>query len=339
MENNQPLEHPQIKGYYLVPDTDNVYVSRSGNILGRQLGVDVDPDKYTYVNIENKTYLVHRLVAKTFLPIPAALAGKEVIINHKDGNKRNNHVDNLEWCDYRHNLVHAYATGLKVDVREVHVMDIRTREVTIYYSLGDCARSFDVKAPTIHYCLRPHRKIMIHFGHYVMKDRDEPWPNIAACLANTFRPSEKKPVVVFEYDPSRVILFDTAKQAGEHLKVTDLAGILKKYTRNGHQYLMVDGKKVMYFSDCKEPLGSGYERVKYVHPRTVRGGNGGGGLKPTELRVRDLRTNEIVIYKSWKELAAKLNVNTNTLSRHVWRTKGNWKNVLQIEYATSPTNQ
>ena len=54
-----------------------------------------------------KHHLVHRLVAEAFLPNPNGY--KQV--NHKDENKLNNHVDNLEWCTQQYNL--AYGTGKK----------------------------------------------------------------------------------------------------------------------------------------------------------------------------------------------------------------------------------
>lgn len=56
-----------------------------------------------------KKYFIHRLVAKAFIPNPALY--REV--NHLDGNPSNNCVENLEWCDKRHNHLHAYATGLQ----------------------------------------------------------------------------------------------------------------------------------------------------------------------------------------------------------------------------------
>ena len=55
----------------------------------------------------NKT--IHRLVAETFIPNPNNLP----CINHKDGNKHNNCVDNLEWCTYSYNNKEAYRMGLK----------------------------------------------------------------------------------------------------------------------------------------------------------------------------------------------------------------------------------
>lgn len=58
----------------------------------------------------SKTFLVHRLVALTFIGSPPP---GRTDINHIDGNKTNNHVSNLEWCDNRHNILHAYRAGLR----------------------------------------------------------------------------------------------------------------------------------------------------------------------------------------------------------------------------------
>lgn len=55
-----------------------------------------------------KTVLVHRLVAYAFIP---EIEGK-TCINHIDGNPRNNHVSNLEWCTCKENMEHAFVTGL-----------------------------------------------------------------------------------------------------------------------------------------------------------------------------------------------------------------------------------
>ena len=54
-------------------------------------------------NGKRKTNLVHRLVAETFLPI----------INHIDGNKENNNIANLEFCNQSHNIKEAFRLGLQ----------------------------------------------------------------------------------------------------------------------------------------------------------------------------------------------------------------------------------
>jgi hypothetical protein len=56
------------------------------------------------------SYLVHRLVALAYLEVPDNY--KELQINHIDGVKSNNKVDNLEWCTNSENNEHAWNTGL-----------------------------------------------------------------------------------------------------------------------------------------------------------------------------------------------------------------------------------
>ena len=62
-----------------------------------------------YKNGKEKLLRVHRLVAMAFLPNPNNLPQ----VNHKDGNKQNNSVDNLEWCEQSYNMKHAFKTGLE----------------------------------------------------------------------------------------------------------------------------------------------------------------------------------------------------------------------------------
>lgn len=54
-------------------------------------------------NNQKKSFQVHRLVAKAFIPNPNDFP----IVNHKDENPLNNKVDNLEWCTQQHNVIHS----------------------------------------------------------------------------------------------------------------------------------------------------------------------------------------------------------------------------------------
>lgn len=106
--------------------------------------------------IAKKTKTVHRLVALAFIP---AEDGKD-FVNHKDGNKQNNVVDNLEWCTRSENMKHAYEYGLKNSngvkngrskLTEEDVSFIRTHHVRGDKDFGTTAlaRKFGVARQTI----------------------------------------------------------------------------------------------------------------------------------------------------------------------------------------------
>lgn len=59
---------------------------------------------WLYSNFNRKQFFVHTLVAITFIDNPHNYNQ----INHKDGNKLNNTIDNLEWCDAKYNMEHRY---------------------------------------------------------------------------------------------------------------------------------------------------------------------------------------------------------------------------------------
>lgn len=59
-------------------------------------------------NGKSKCLKIHRLVAEAFISNP----NNYNVVNHKDGNKQNNYVENLEWCTMAHNVKHAYKIGL-----------------------------------------------------------------------------------------------------------------------------------------------------------------------------------------------------------------------------------
>lgn len=61
------------------------------------------------LNGKRKHISIHRLVAKAFIPNPNSLPE----VNHIDGNKENNKVENLEWNNRKQNSLHAYKTGLR----------------------------------------------------------------------------------------------------------------------------------------------------------------------------------------------------------------------------------
>ena len=105
-------------------------------------------------NNKRHNKLVHRLVAKAFINNPENYA----VVNHIDGNKHNNSLENLEWCTSKENIHHAMRIGLRNDKGENNwghklsneqVIYIRNLYKTKQYTEKQIAEQYNVHEETI----------------------------------------------------------------------------------------------------------------------------------------------------------------------------------------------
>jgi len=141
----------QIKDYpcYMVSDLGRVKSLKFDK--EKILKGGIDTRGYRMVPLRNdkgrKTILIHRIVAFAFLDI---VDGKNCV-NHKDGNKTNNVLNNLEWCTQKENVKHSYQNGLckskegnsngRALLDEKKVLEIRSKQTS---KVCDLAREYNV---------------------------------------------------------------------------------------------------------------------------------------------------------------------------------------------------
>ena len=91
---------------YFVTESGAIFSTRRGSMRPRK--IHLINGGYVRINMrigdKTKCKLVHRIVAEIFVPNP----NNKPEVNHKDGDKLNNHADNLEWCSRSENLMHSY---------------------------------------------------------------------------------------------------------------------------------------------------------------------------------------------------------------------------------------
>jgi len=110
------------KRFKKIKDSRTYYVSKCGEVLNtnynnthkiRLLKKVKNRDGYFMLKVKKgeyfKYYSVHRLVAETYIPNPE----NKRVVNHIDGDKTNNHVNNLEWVTDSENVKHSYDLGLQ----------------------------------------------------------------------------------------------------------------------------------------------------------------------------------------------------------------------------------
>ena len=88
--------------------------SRFGRVIKQQIDVPGYARVELWKNGKGRKYLVHRLLAKAFIPNPDS----KPQVNHIDGDKSNNALTNLEWVTQSENQIHAYRTGLQVGCKK-----------------------------------------------------------------------------------------------------------------------------------------------------------------------------------------------------------------------------
>jgi hypothetical protein len=100
-----------------------------------------------YKNGKMKVYTIHRLVANAFLDKPQNLN----TVNHKDFNKLNNHVSNLEWCTNQYNIKHSRSTGIcsgeknpNSKLKETEVLEIRSKYKNGNYTYAMLSNEYGV---------------------------------------------------------------------------------------------------------------------------------------------------------------------------------------------------
>lgn len=105
--NEEWREIPSFNGFYEVSTKGQIRRKSTKKIIKQN-----DSHGYKTCTLKGKTLRVHRVVAEAFLKNDDNLP----IVNHKDGDKRNNNLENLEYSTYRDNIIHAYKMNLRPSI-------------------------------------------------------------------------------------------------------------------------------------------------------------------------------------------------------------------------------
>ena len=152
------------EGLYEVNETGIVRSTpRNGNgFKSHIMSQSVDSDGYLVFKARNglkvRTLKVHRVVAQAFIPNP----DHKPQVNHKDGNKQNPDMHNLEWVTASENIKHAKANGLQQDcsnrVKVTQIDRDTLQSIAVFQSLKEAEQITQIGWTGISAVLRGKRK-------------------------------------------------------------------------------------------------------------------------------------------------------------------------------------
>jgi hypothetical protein len=135
----------------------NIEITKDGKIFEngkeRKLSIRSKNAPYLCVTIQNKLYSVHRLVAEKYIPNPE----NKPQVNHINGIKTDNRIENLEWVTQSENTKHSYNfLGVKHNsdylrvLSDLEVSEIRKKYMPRVYTMEKLSKEYGVGIATIH---------------------------------------------------------------------------------------------------------------------------------------------------------------------------------------------
>lgn len=168
---NVLLDDGTLLNDYLISNYGQVYSFKTNKFL-----IPAERNGYLSVtlSINGESYpkRINRLVMMTFAPVPNA---NLLQVNHINGNKKDNHIWNLEWCTAKQNIIHAIENGLKPIGEEHHDAILTNKQVEQICEMLEkcysCEEMYNIIQPDIEYT--NFRKIVYHIRY------GESWQSIS----------------------------------------------------------------------------------------------------------------------------------------------------------------
>jgi hypothetical protein len=165
----QMKDIPNYEGRYAITNDGRVwsYPTKMGHHNGKYKSITLTSRGYPNVRFSDrkskaKAFLIHRLVAECFIPNPE----NKKTVNHKNGIKTDNRVENLEWMSHSENVQHSYDNGLEIASCEFRkytmkeVLEIKSLYKTGLYSHRKIGKMYNISHGTVGAIIRNERKLL-----------------------------------------------------------------------------------------------------------------------------------------------------------------------------------
>ena len=184
------------------------FKNSSGTIMDNY---KVNENSYIRVYIYNKTYALHRLIALAFIENPE---NKEQV-NHIDGIKLNNSVQNLEWVSNKENQIHKFQIGLGNNfTKKIVQYDLEMNKIKEFKSIAGAAKELNIGKTNINGVLKNRRKTA---GGFVFKYIED--ENIDFSKKITVNKNRGRKVVQYNLEMNVIKIHNSISDAARNVNI------------------------------------------------------------------------------------------------------------------------
>lgn len=210
----------------IIPGTKDFLASEDGRIFdqdGNERNYYHNKDGYKTVSVilddgTRCTFGVHRLIALTFLIIPSNV--RELTVNHKDHDIRNNHVSNLEWATVKQNNAHA---SMMRGGKYPRILAVNANNEMMFFNSLISASEVIGKSPVEIWSAIKNEDLIVGWSlkHHGSKDK------IPECLKkekiktrNEYGQQPKKKLKVKDFETNEISIFNSLREAADYFNTT-----------------------------------------------------------------------------------------------------------------------
>lgn len=333
-ENHDLIPCDRKQGYFVVPGIERFSVCREGFVYDRlnneiassSLNTDVANTK-TYLSVYDNP--VHRMVAETFLSKEHIPTSEATIVNHLDGDIRNNHYKNLEWTTYSGNSIHAFMTGLRPDNIPLLCKNVETSEVTRFYSYWDCARVFKTNGANVFNYLNRKNVNRLFLDNYILIREGEPWPDIDIELCKSLA---SKDLLLHNKETKTGYILANASDVSRFLDVSPalISKLLKRMRSQAALSVEWNAWIIIPLNRAEDWMKENAKDERSVEKSNRKTPE--ARRKPKEVTVTSLNTKESKHYKSLEDFCNEIGEKKNTVQKHILVNNGIWRGEYEIRY-------
>lgn len=198
------LQHRFLKDFCYIPEYTSYAINKDGRIYNirrdsiyNPLKIDPNNSMRNTVSVmsdfkRNNHPSIYRLLALTFIDHDSDY--EELDINHINGNKHDDRVENLEWVTHRYNMIHAVETGLRTDNKVIEIKSYLTNEIARFRSIAMFLEHFNASKYYLRRCIKDgFMKLSSESNDwYYIRFENNEWKNVNQVDLNKIKTRENK---------------------------------------------------------------------------------------------------------------------------------------------------